>query len=104
MLFDPDWNPATDKQVGVTLATHSQQELGFKFFLTSYSVCDDDVFMHIWTQSLTKCCSVLLKSRQRHVCGEMGRRKGCMCIGFLQLEQLKKRYVDHTWYIDIMTS
>ncbi len=57
VLFDPDWNPATDKQVSVTLATHSQQELGFNFFLTYYSVCDDDVLMHIWTQSLTKCCS-----------------------------------------------
>ncbi len=34
MLFDPDWNPATDKQVSVTLATLYQQELGFKFFLT----------------------------------------------------------------------
>jgi DNA repair and recombination RAD54-like protein len=34
VLFDPDWNPATDKQVSVTLATLYQQELGFKFFLT----------------------------------------------------------------------
>jgi hypothetical protein len=58
VLFDPDWNPATDKQVSVTLATHSQQELGFKFFLTYYSVCDDDVLMHIWTQSLMKSCPI----------------------------------------------
>lgn len=94
VLFDPDWNPATDKQV-CSVNSLCAVKPGFSKWLVLHLLC---------LAPLIELFLSLLHHRQQLEFGEMGRRKEYMFIGFWPVAALRKRYEWRNWLTDFWFS